>query len=119
MLIKTIQDIPSFIAGDKTIIKEVLHPKNDAANINYSLAHATVNIGEKSIPHKLKSSEVYIILNGKGKVHIDDSEAIIEKGQLVFIPQAALQWIENIGDTTLDFLCIVEPSWKAEDEIVL
>ncbi len=119
MLIKTIADIPSFIAGDKTIIKEVLHPKNDAAQINYSLAHATVNVGEKSIPHKLKSTEVYIILNGKGKVHIDEEEAIIQAGQLVFIPAKALQWIENIGDTSLDFLCIVEPSWKAADEIVL
>jgi mannose-6-phosphate isomerase-like protein (cupin superfamily) len=118
MLIKSIADIPSFIAGDKTIIKEVLHPKNDGVKMNYSLAHATVNIGEKSIPHRLKSSEVYIILNGIGKVHIDDSEAIIEAGQLVFIPQKALQWIENIGDSTLDFLCIVEPSWKADDEII-
>ena len=119
MLIKTIADIPSFIAGDKTIIQEVLHPKNDDAAINYSLAHASVNIGEQSIPHRLKSTEVYIILNGKGKVHIDDSEAIIEAGQLVFIPAEALQWIENIGETSLDFLCIVEPSWKAADEIVL
>ena len=30
----------------------------------------------------------------------------------------ASQWIKNIGDEPLTFLCIVHPFWKIEDEIV-
>jgi len=29
------------------------------------------------------------------------------------------QYIENTGSGNLQFLCIVEPAWKPEDEIIL
>ena len=61
---------------------------------------------------------MYYILEGKGEVHIDDEVSIISKGQLVLIPSMASQWIKNIGDEPLTFLCIVHPFWKIEDEIV-
>ena len=118
MIIKDIANVTSFIAGDKTIIKEILHPSNDTVDIPYSIAHATVNVGEQSLPHQLKSSEVYYILEGKGEVHIDEEVSIISKGQLVLIPSMASQWIKNIGNQPLKFLCIVHPFWKAEEEIV-
>ena len=118
MIIKDIATVASFIAGDKTIIKEVLHPSNDAVDIPYSIAHATVEVGEQSLPHQLKSSEVYYILDGTGEVNIDNEKSIISKGQLVLIPSMATQWIKNIGYKPLKFLCIVHPFWKAEEEIV-
>ena len=61
MLIKDIQQIPSFLAGDHTVLKEILHPKNDDVDIGYSIAYASLDAGKKSVPHQLKSSEVYII----------------------------------------------------------
>lgn len=119
MLLKDISNISSFLAGDETILKEILHPNNDAIDIQYSIAHARLEIGKKSLPHQLKSSEVYLVLQGKGEVHIDAEVSEITANQLVFIPKNAMQWIENTGDTDLVFLCIVEPFWKMEDEVVL
>jgi len=120
MFIKSIPDISEFVAGDATKIKEVLHPKNDSLESAYSLAHARLLPGEQSMPHLLQnSSEAYYILNGKGRVYIEEETAVVAKGDVVLIPAGAKQYIENTGTEELNFLCIVSPPWKKEDEIVL
>jgi len=118
MLIKNTNAVPHFIAGDKTIIRELLHPKNEAVDINYSVAHASVLKGEASLPHKLNSSEVYYILKGSGIVFIDDESKHVQKGDIVFIPPNASQYIKNTGDGVLSFLCIVEPFWTPDAEYI-
>jgi mannose-6-phosphate isomerase-like protein (cupin superfamily) len=67
----------------------------------------------------LSSSEVYYIIEGRGEMHIDDDCAVLESGDLVEIPPGAVQWIRNVGETDLVFLCIVDPAWCAEDEEIL
>lgn len=68
MLIKDLKNCKEIIAGDKTVLRELLHPdKISDAAFRYSLAHATVRVGESSIPHALKTSEVYYILDGEGE----------------------------------------------------
>ena len=118
MIIKDLSTIPSFLAGDHTDIKEVLSPSNDNLSIQYSLAHASLAVGKASLPHYLKSSEVYYILQGQGRVYINEESQIVKAGQVVFIPANATQYIENIGQETLTFLCIVDPAWRLEDEVI-
>ena len=118
-MLKKLKDIPQFTAGDKTILREVLHPKNDAIEMNYSMAHAVVLVGEKSLPHILHGrSEVYFILSGKGEVHIDEETQVMEIGDTVFIPAGARQWIENMGEVELVFLAMVSPPWSEGSEEV-
>lgn len=117
---KSIADLQNFIAGDKTIIKEVLHPKNEAVNINYSLAHATIRVGEASEPHILThSSELYYILEGQGRAYVDGIITNLKKDELLLIPAGAKQHIVNTGDSDLQFLCVVSPPWQAEEEEIL
>lgn len=117
MLIKVLKDISQFVAGDKTILKEVLHPKNDALDINYSLAHAIVLPSEQSLPHTLhERSEVYYILKGQGEMHINENTKIVNAGDTVFIPAGAEQWIKNTKKEDLEFLAIVSPPWTDESE---
>ena len=116
---KSTKSVASFIAGDLTIIKELLSPTNDGVGINYSLAHATVEVGRESIPHILhKSSELYYILKGVGEAFIEQKSYILEKGDYLLIPAGANQYIKNIGNEDLDFLCIVSPPWTIEQEEV-
>ena len=120
MLHKSLEDLKAFEAGDKTNIIEVLHPKNDAISIGYSLAHASLEAGTASIPHILEAcSETYFILNGEGTVYIGDEAQKVKKGDTVFIPEGATQYVENQGDTRLEFLCIVSPAWYEEQEQIL
>lgn len=118
MIIKNITTIPSFLAGDHTIIQEVLHSKNDNIEIGYSLALATLPVGKTSLSHRLISSEVYIITQGKGRIFINEENKTIKKGEIVFIPPNATQYIENIGDEPLKFYCIVHPEWSSDEEFI-
>ena len=112
-------DCEEFIAGDNTILREILHPDKAPLDLRYSLAHAKVPIGKTTYLHSLKTSEIYYILEGKGKMFIDNETEILEPGDTVYIPPLAKQCIENIGDQELVFICIVDPAWKEEDEVVL
>lgn len=120
MLFKSLKDCAAFVAGDLTEIRELLHPKNEDIDINYSLAHAALAVGASSVPHILqKSSEVYFILEGKGRAFIGDEIVEMSVNDTVLIPAGVQQHIENIGDTPLKFLCVVSPPWSEGQELVL
>ena len=118
MLIRPLQACAEFIAGDETILRELLHPEKADVALRYSLAHAIVRAGTASRPHRLKTSEVYYLLTGTGIMHIDDEAAPVGPGDTIYIPPNATQWIDNTGTTDLAFLCIVDPAWRREDEEV-
>ena len=119
MFIKTLSDLPEFIAGDNTVLRELLHPAKAPLDLRYSLAHAVVQPGLSSFRHSLLTSEVYYILEGEGLMHIDDEQQAVFPGQAIYIPPRAVQFITNTGTTDLKFLCIVDPAWRIEDEIVM
>ena len=118
MLIQKLLDCDEFVAGDNTLLRELLHPDKQAIALGYSLAHATLPIGKTSQPHSLTTSEVYYILSGKGEMHIDSEIQIVAPGDAVYIPPNAKQFIYNCGDEALVFICIVDPAWRKEDETV-
>ena len=65
----------------------------------------------------MKTSEVYYILEGKGIMHVDEEQKQVIKDESVFVPPNSRQYLENVGETDLVTLCIVDPAWKQEDEI--
>jgi mannose-6-phosphate isomerase-like protein (cupin superfamily) len=91
MLIQKLGTCEEFIAGDCTLLRELLHPDKQPLELRYSLAHAVVPIGKTSIPHSLTTSEVYYILSGRGEMHIDNELQIVEPGDAVYIPPLARQ----------------------------
>ena len=119
MFIRDLNACTVFTAGDDTRLRELLHPDKADLALRYSLAHAVVAPGRASLPHRLKTSEVYYVLSGRGTMHVGDEAAAVGPGQVVYIPPGATQWIENTSDEDLAFLCIVDPAWRAEDEEVL
>ncbi len=121
MFIKDLSDCSRFVALDGTDICELLHPgrEDEELFMGYSLAHARLGPGEASRPHRLKtSSEVYFILEGRGRIKIEGESAEVEPGTAIYIPPGSSQNIENTGDGTLVFLCLVYPPWCEEDEEV-
>jgi len=116
MFIKDFNDCKEIISGDNCILREILHPVNDNIGISYSLAHAVVKPGEITFEHKLKSAEVYYILQGEGIMSIDNEKKNVREKQALYIPPNSSQHIENTGKDDLIFLCMVNPPWMAEDE---
>ena len=119
MYVKDLKDCKEIIAGDKTALREILHPEKADLKLRYSLAHAVLASGKSSKPHKLKTSEVYYILEGEGLMYIGNKSRKVYPGQTVYIPPNTKQYIENTSKSDLKFLCIVDPAWRKEDEEVL
>jgi mannose-6-phosphate isomerase-like protein (cupin superfamily) len=119
MFIRDLKDCAEFIAGDNSILREILHPDKADLTLRYSLAHAIVRPDQTTKPHRLKTSEVYYIVAGEGEMHIDGETGTVRPGSTVYIPPSKIQFIRNSGKTDLVFLCIVDPAWRKEDEEIL
>jgi len=119
MFHKDSQQIKAFEAGDRTLLKEVIHPKNDELDLSFSLAHAILKPGESSLPHSLKESETYYFLSGHGQIVVEEESRKIGPGHVVVVPPKAKQHVVNESGTNLEFLCIVSPPWTEEGEEIL
>ncbi len=120
MRIRKLSECAEIIAGDGTKLRELFHPdRGYAFSGRYSLAHAVLPIGGKSVPHRLKTDEVYYILQGIGTMHIGDESENVVSGDAIDIPPNSVQWIENVGPDDLIFLCLVDPAWRLENEEIL
>lgn len=118
MFVRHLKDCEEFTAGDGSILRELLHPDKADLSIRYSLAHAVIKSGQTSIPHRLKTSEVYYILEGEGVMQINDEVEQVRDGHAIYIPPGSTQFIKNTGIRDLIFICIVDPAWKKEDELI-
>ena len=119
MIVKDPENCEEIVANDNSLLKELLNPRKEDLAISYSLAIARVEPGNSTYQHKLRSSEVYYIISGEGEMHINDEVEKVHKGETIYIPPNAVQWIKNTGGSDLVFLCIVDPAWRAEDEEVI
>ena len=119
MFVKRLKDCRQFIAGDGSILRELLNPEKADLQIRYSLARASVPPGQMTKPHRLKACEVYYIISGHGLMNIDKESLEVGPDCAVYIPPRSKQYIANTGTCDLNFLCIVDPAWRKEDEQIL
>jgi len=119
MFIRNLNDCEEFIAGDGSLLRELLHPDKADLAIRYSLAHAVVKPGQTTALHMLKTSEVYYIIEGDGIMHINDESSKVHPSAAIYIPPHSRQYIQNSGKTDLIFVCIVDPAWRREDEEII
>ena len=108
-----------FVAGDGSLLREILHPGKEPVDIRFSLAHATVRPAQRTFPHILDCAEVYYVLSGTGVMHIGSETQTVARGDTVYIPAGHCQSIENNGQEDLSFLCIVDPAWRPEIEKIV
>ncbi len=118
MLKRTLLECPEFLAGDHTVLRELLHPAKQPVQLGYSLAHGRLAPGPPSKWRNLASSELYVFIACRGRVRIGRKPQLVEAGSVVYVPPGGNQSLENIGTTEIEFLCLVDPAWRIEDEQV-
>jgi mannose-6-phosphate isomerase-like protein (cupin superfamily) len=117
MYVKDRKDCKEITAIDKTRLRELFNSRLEPQlGFRYSLAEARVKPGEETLRHRLKTTEVYYLLEGRAEMRVDHERRPVAAGQAVFIPAHSVQSIKNTGRKDLVFLCIVDPAWRAEDE---
>ena len=121
MYIKEVKKCAEFTANDNTILRELLHPDKELEKMDfrYSLAYGLLKPGTASLEHKMITSEVYYILRGTGILYIDEKSEAVYAGCAIVIPSGSVQFLKNTGDNDLTFLCIVDPAWQPEDELII
>ena len=118
MLIRRFDDCEEITANDGCRLRELLHPERQDAAVRFSRAVARVEPGGATHPHRLTAeTEVYLILEGTGRMHIDDETSELHEGDLVVIPRGSRQWIEALGERPLRFVAVVDPPWVAEHDV--
>jgi len=61
-----------------------------------------------------KSEQVYVIVAGKGLMHVAGEEKEVGPGTLVFVPKGALHSIRNLGIEKLVFVSATSPPFSAK-----
>ena len=117
MITKKIEEIEAFTGQEGTQIKQIVSPIETNNAIRYSIAHCTINPGNNSKPHTMKTSEMYYIIKGNGIMHIGEEQKQVKQNEMIFVPPMSKQFLENNGKIDLILLCIVDPAWRQEDEI--
>lgn len=119
MFKRTLANCQEFLAGDHTVLRELIHPAKEKVALGYSVAHGMLAAGHRSKRHVLASSEVYYFIAGEGRFTINSEMCSVEAGAVVYVPPGGEQFLENTGTSDIEFLCLVDPAWRIEDEAVL
>jgi mannose-6-phosphate isomerase-like protein (cupin superfamily) len=116
---KRVSDVKAFAAGDATFIREILHPRNEGIDLPYSLAYGSLEVGASSIPHVLQNDELYYILDGKAAIQNGEEVIEVNAHEVFLVRKNTRQFVRNLGDKKLIFLCIVSPPWSEDKEEIL
>lgn len=103
-----------FLTAERCTINELLNHSDDS---DCSIARASVAPGVTTQLHAVRNTvERYIILEGQGRVFINNGPAEnVTHLDVVIIPSDTAQKIENHGDTELVFLCICTPRFEQKN----
>ncbi len=119
-LVRKNSQIKDIQGQEGTRIKQYFSPENTSNGINYSIAQFTLEPSKRTKPHRMvRSSEIYYILDGSGDLTVNRETQHVKKGDGVYILPNSRQFIVNTGSENLKFLCIVQPAWRQDDEILL
>ncbi|TSA45151.1 MAG: cupin domain-containing protein [Deltaproteobacteria bacterium] len=99
----------------------ILEVANDTGDEQVSIARAKVKPGTTTAWHKLNGiTERYIIIAGKGRVQIGDSQPLdVHEGDVVRIPADTAQRIENMGEEDLVFYAVCSPRFRQKSYVSL
>ena len=85
----------------------------------YKIKRIEVNPGHRlSYQYHNKRSEVWVIIQGEGKIVLDDNENKYSKGDSIIIPKGMKHRIENNGLVKTIFIEIQTGTYFGEDDIV-
>lgn len=91
-------------AGRDTTIQVLISAEEGP---NFALRKFSMQPGGGMPLHTNQVEHEQYVLRGKARIGIDGQEYEVRAGDVVFIPQGAPHFYENIGEEPFEFLCIV------------
>ena len=100
-----------FFTAERCHILELM---NQAASPDLSIARARVAPGVTTELHALSMREVYVILEGEGRMEDGGAGTEVRPGDCIDIAAAQPQRITNTGASDLIFLCLCLPRFQPD-----
>ena len=95
-------------------ISYLLLTAGDADSQNLSITWVEGETESEQYRHAHDSEQVYVIVAGRGIMHVDGEEKEVGSGTLVFVPRNAVHSIHNHGAEKLVFVTAASPPFEAE-----
>ena len=112
-------DAPPFTTKDGSEIRELLAHRNSAIR-HQSLAEARIPPGGSTAPHyHPQAEEIYYVLEGRGRMQIEDDVRDVGPGDAIAIPPGKRHQITTIGAEPLRFLCCCAPAYEHDDTVMV
>lgn len=117
--VRKLGDSEPFTTLDGSTIRELMHPSVCAVRAQ-SLAEARLPAGAATTLHlHRQTEELYHILAGRGRMHLDGKQFDVAVGDTVLIPPGTPHCIHNPGSVELRFLCCCAPAYDDGDTFLL
>ena len=113
MILKRREDHKPFVAVDGSEVVEVIGLSTTGTS-NVSLAYATVKPNLKTLSHNHEFTEVYVVEEGEGLMHVNDESRYVRGGDHVLIPAKSWHHVENSGETSLTLICVCTPAFSKD-----
>ena len=95
-------------------VSYLLLTQGDAGSENLSITWVEGEPESEQYRHSHDTEQVYVIVAGKGIIHVDGEERDVGVGTLVFVPRNAAHSIRNHGSEKLVFVTAASPPFEAE-----
>jgi mannose-6-phosphate isomerase-like protein (cupin superfamily) len=119
VLVGRLDEAEPFITKDGSEIREVAGPVS-LPTVNQSLAEATVHPGGETDAHYHRiSEELYVFIEGMGRIRVGDEERDVRAGDTVVLPPGTVHKLWNTGDGPLRLLCCCAPPYSHDDTIIV
>ncbi len=83
--------------------------KRSRDDANLAVTWVKVESGGQQIPHHHAPEQVYVIIQGEGKMQVGTEFKLVQAGDLVYIPAHAEHGIVNTGDDVLMYVSAATP----------
>lgn len=74
-----------------------------------------VDVGGCQVRHAHEPEQAYVIISGRGRMHVGDDTADLGRGDLALVPSGIQHGIDNIGDDLLTYVSASTPAFSITD----
>ena len=106
-------DAPALSRGDG-VVSHLLHSAGDSTETDLTVTWVEVEPGESQVIHSHEPEQVYVVVAGEGRMHVDGEERGVSAGEAVHIPSNAEHGIENTGEEVLEYVSAATPAIPSE-----
>ncbi|WP_166397886.1 cupin domain-containing protein [Rubrobacter marinus] len=96
------------------LASRALLQKGDVPGTRLTVTWVDVAPGSGQRLHYHDAEQVYVVLEGRGRMRVGDQEREVGSGDLVYVPSGAKHGIENASQETLVYVSAATPAMDVE-----